>query len=256
VVVKTQQPHRLRPRTSLAKEAYLLDTLASRLGARVPRLFGYDKVDTAEGAVEYLCMSRMRGLPARVAEISDAARPVLLTGLGRLLRTLHTMPADDAVVPRDTDAATLRRRLEFGFGDLADALTGRGGAWTAPVPADEVARRALAALPDTLAGPPVVLHSNASPTHVFVDPDTGQLTGLIDFGDAYASHPALDLHRWPSPADRVMIRDGYLDGGPVGADFDRVWTIAMIVTDMAVIAAGSPYASRATVDLTGRLGDL
>ena len=106
VVVKTQRPHRLRPRTSLAKEAYLLDTLASRLGARVPRLFGYDKVDTAEGAVEYLCMSRMRGLPARVAEISDAARPVLLTGLGRLLRTLHTMPADDAVVPRDTDAAT------------------------------------------------------------------------------------------------------------------------------------------------------
>jgi Ser/Thr protein kinase RdoA (MazF antagonist) len=30
----------------------------------------------------------------------------------------------------------------------------------------------------------VVLHSNPSPAHVFVDPDTGQLTGLIDFGDA------------------------------------------------------------------------
>src|SRR5437773_7714365 len=46
VVVKTQRPHRLRPRTSLAKEAYLLDTLGSRLGAQIPRLFGYDKVDT------------------------------------------------------------------------------------------------------------------------------------------------------------------------------------------------------------------
>jgi len=53
-----------------------------------------------------------------------------------------------------------------------------------------------------------------------------------------------------------MIRDGYLDGGPVGADFDRMWTIAMIVTDMAAIAAGSPYAPQATGDLTGRLADL
>jgi hypothetical protein len=32
MVVKTQRPHRLRPRTSLAKEAYLLDTLASAHG--------------------------------------------------------------------------------------------------------------------------------------------------------------------------------------------------------------------------------
>ena len=54
----------------------------------------------------------------------------------------------------------------------------------------------------------------------------------------------------------VMIRNGYIDGGPVGADFDRMWTIAMIVTDMAVIAAGSPYAPQAAADLTGRLDDL
>jgi hypothetical protein len=25
-------------------------------------------------------------------------------------------------------------------------------------------------------------------------------TGLIDFGDAYASHPMLDLRSWPDPA--------------------------------------------------------
>src|SRR5439155_8688644 len=112
--------------------------------------------------------SRMRGLPARVAAISDRARPVLLTGLGRLLRTVRATRADDDVVPRDADGAALRRRLESGFGDLADALSDRPNAWTAPVPADEVARRALAALPDTLT-PPVVLHSNPGPTHVFVD---------------------------------------------------------------------------------------
>jgi hypothetical protein len=137
-------------------------------------------------------------------------RAALLTGVGRLLRTLHATPADDPIVPRDVDAAALRRRLEFGFGDIADALAERPRGWTLPMPADEVTARVLGALPASLAQPPVVLHSNPSPTHVFVDPDTGQFTGVIDFGDSYASHPALDLHRWADPADRTAIRAGYL----------------------------------------------
>ena len=65
VVVKTQRPHRLRPRTSLAKEAYLLDALAPGLGGRIPRLLGYDHVDTVDGVVEYVCMTRIPGLPVR-----------------------------------------------------------------------------------------------------------------------------------------------------------------------------------------------
>jgi hygromycin-B 7''-O-kinase len=150
----------------------------------------------------------------------------------------------------------VRQRLEFGFGDIADALAERPSMWTLPIPAEEVARRAVAALPESLAQPPVVLHSNPSPTHVFVDADTHTLTGLIDFGDSYASHPALDLHRWPAPADRVMVRDSYLAGGPGSVEFDLVWTVAMIFTDMAVMANGSAHARQAEVDLTARLGDL
>ena len=40
---------------------------------------------------------------------------------------------------------------------------------------------------------PVLLHSNPGPTQVFVDPANGRFRGLIDFGDSYLSHPALDL---------------------------------------------------------------
>jgi hypothetical protein len=101
-----------------------------------------------------------------------------------------------------------------------------------------------------------MLHSNPSPTHVFVDAETGRFTGVIDFGDSYCSHPALDLHRWPDPADRMVLRRAYLDGTPAGAEFDRMWTIAMIYTDLAVIAAGSPHADAAAADLAVRLGDL
>src|SRR4051812_29204600 len=43
VVVKTQRPHRVRPRTSLRKEAGLLAALGDRLAGRISRLYGYDR---------------------------------------------------------------------------------------------------------------------------------------------------------------------------------------------------------------------
>ena len=77
-----------------------------------------------------------------------------------------------------------------------------------------------------------------------VTPQPGQghpadrsLTGLIDFGDSYVSHPALDLHRWPDTADRLTLREGYLAGSVPTADFDAAWIVAMIYTDLAVVAS-------------------
>ncbi len=61
VVVKTQRPHRLRPRTSLAKEALLLQTLAEPLGHLIPHLVGHGYADGAQGVVEYVVMSRIPG---------------------------------------------------------------------------------------------------------------------------------------------------------------------------------------------------
>ena len=219
VVVKTQRPHRLRPRTSLAKEAYLLDALAPALVARIPRLLGYDRIDTAAGTVEYLCMTRIPGLPVRSAAI--APRPgrgcwpmsaaLAADPARRRRRPIRSCPPTPTPLP-------LYRRLEFGFADHPPMLSASGPArWTLPLPAAEIAARALAALPASAGAPTVVLHSNPSPTHVFVDPAHSTMTGVIDFGDAYTSHPALDLHRWPAPADRVAIRDAYLDGmAPIG----------------------------------------
>jgi aminoglycoside phosphotransferase (APT) family kinase protein len=251
VVLKTQRPHRLRQRTSLAKEAYLLDLLAPRLDGRIPRLLGYDQVGTAQGLVEYVCMTRVAGRPAQDAAVCGDARRVLMTELGTLLRTLHAAPVDPERLPTDGDAAALRRRLELSFADIADAFAQRR---VADVDLCDVIDRSLSALPATLE--PSLLHSNPGPTHVFVDPVQGQFTGLIDFGDSYVSHPALDLHRWPDPADRVLLHDAYVDGATPDRDFDRMWTIAMIHTDLAVIAAGSAYAHAAAADLVVRQAQL
>jgi hygromycin-B 7''-O-kinase len=256
VMVKTQRPHRLRPRTSLAKEAHLLRHLASLLGDRIPELLGYGRLEAPEGEVEYLVMSRMPGDAFNRQDTDPAARKHLLRDVGALLARLHAVPtgpllAERDLVPVDSDGAALARRLELGFGDLVDLIGEDPACWSPIRSPEEVAAAAVAMVPTEFT--PVVLHSNPGPMHVFCTPD-GAFTGLIDFGDSYASHPAMDLRTWPDPADRVALRDGYLGGATPSTDFEAAWTAAMIYTDMAVIASRPALATAAAADLALRLG--
>jgi hygromycin-B 7''-O-kinase len=259
VVVKTQRPHRRRPRTSLSKEAGVLDLLARSLGDWIPRLLGYGTAETHVGTVEFLVMSRITGRSLVHQPLTGARRDVLVARVAGILRRIHA--ADPGEVrghglPSDgEDVAALRRRLRDGFADLVDGIAEHPGRWTSSVSTGDVVSAALAALPATLTQPPVLLHSNPGQTHVFVD-ETGSFTGVIDFGDAYVSHPALDLRSWPDPADRVLLRDAYVDGRPVSAEFDAVWTVAMIYADMATIVRRLEYADRAERDLAVRLRSL
>ena len=77
-----------------------------------------------------------------------------------------------------------------------------------PLAPDEIGRRLMQTMPDVKNI--VALHSNPGPEHTFVDPVSGRLTSLIDFGDAYFSHPVNDLRRYRSPADRQAVLDGDL----------------------------------------------
>ena len=81
----------------------------------------------------------------------------------------------------------------------------------------------------------VALHSNPGPVHTFVQPDTLAFVGLIDFGDAYISHPALDW-RWPTHADRVALLHGYCDDTPVTDEFMAAWRAALVLSDMSALA--------------------
>ena len=255
MVIKTQRPHRLRPRTSLAKEAHLLRALAEPLGRHIPAVLGYGRFEAPESEVEYLVMSRMPGDAFIRQDTEPAARTALLDELGVLLALLHAVPAEALLegtdlVPVDPDGAALARRLEPGFADLVDLIAERPEAWSLTPSPQEVAVAALAMVPRDLT--PVVLHSNPGPMHAFCTSD-GVFSGLIDFGDSYASHPAMDLRTWPDPADRLALRDGYLGGASPGADFEAAWTAAMIYTDMAVLASRPALAAAAASDLALRL---
>jgi hygromycin-B 7''-O-kinase len=260
VAVKAQRPHRLRPRTSLRKEAGLLAALAGLLPGRIPALYGYDRVDTAAGPVEFIVMSRVSGRPAVGRELPPTSRRMLFRAIADVLRVVHGLDAGaiqpaDGTFPTVDGAAALRARLEPNFADLVDGLAARPDRWPLEVPPDRVAERALAALPARLDHPPVPLHSNPGPTHVFTDA-TGGFTGLIDFGDAYAAHPALDLRSWPDPADRLLLREAYLGGCSPGAEWDAVWTVAMVYADMGALTGPTLHAAPAAADLVERLGQL
>jgi aminoglycoside phosphotransferase (APT) family kinase protein len=259
LAVKTQRPHRLRPRTSLAKEAALLTAFAVPLAGRIPRLYGYDSVDTDAGSVEFIVMSRVPGRAAGRSTVPLPARRELLADVAGVLRIVHTLDVGGlgaaGLLPVDEGAAGLRARLEPNFADLVAHPAGRPNRWPLDVPPDQVAERALAALPRQLAQPPVVLHSNPGPTHAFTDL-SGAFTGLIDFGDAYVSHPALDLKSWPDPGDRLTLREHYLQGSAPSAEWDAVWTTAMIYADLGALVGSSPHAPRAAADLAERLGQV
>src|SRR5437879_11134525 len=70
-IFKTQRPHRIRPRTSLAKETLHLEQLAkSAPEVSVPRVLGYGKDDD----VEYILMTRVPGVAMHCVDVAGVAR--------------------------------------------------------------------------------------------------------------------------------------------------------------------------------------
>jgi hygromycin-B 7''-O-kinase len=235
-IFKTQRPHRVRPRTSLEKEVFFLEQLANRApDLSVPRVLGYGRDDE----VEYILMTRMPGVAMRHVTVEREPRVELLRQLGAALRQVHDVDPGpfraSGLFPGDEDTAATRARLEHELEHATDAALEHRALWTLSVSAEVAAARARGGL-EVIDAPPVPLHSNPGPEHVFVDPRTLRLSGVIDFGDAYLSHPALDFRRWAQPADRSALMRGYATGNRISASFEANWhaiSIIMLMLDFA-----------------------
>ena len=240
VVLKTHRPVRLRTRvveefeTSLEKEALFLEHMAREPGIRTPRLLGYGR----ESGVEYVCMTRVLGVTLRRTGFSPLQRERALRELGVTLRRIHGLPqaplANSSLFPQVGSGPAMRVHLEGLFARIVEAMSELPQEWQMRLPADQVAATALAALPDTTER--VALHSNPAGEHVFADPQTGALTGLIDFGDAYIGHPAFDLRPWRELGDRNAVLSGYVqETGPVDGSFLATWRVALILGELAAV---------------------
>jgi hygromycin-B 7''-O-kinase len=247
IILKTQRPHRLRPRTSLAKEAAFLRHLAAFPEIPVPCVLGYGQTEE----VEYLCMTRMPGDAVIRQAIAGRARARALHTLGQVLHQIHLVPLEplreSGLFPGDRSADDLRGRLAEAFDEVLALLQRADSVWPFDREPYAVVETALAALPATTAF--VALHSNPGPEHTFVDPETQTYTGTIDFGDAYISHPALDLRRWKNPVDRESLLEGYLSLGSVDEAFMAVWRVTQVWADMIVIATAPAHQEAAHVHL-------
>jgi aminoglycoside phosphotransferase (APT) family kinase protein len=236
LILKTQRPQQLRPRTSLEKEVFFLNQLAAAAPElSVPRVLGYGR---AEPGIEYTVMTRMRGTAMRHAGLDPTARRAVLVELGRTLRRIHALPQrpflESELLPGDHAFVDVQMRFGRSFMDLADAVRCEQLPWNFELTPEQLGARALAALPHTRER--VALHSNPYLEHVFVDPHTGAYAGLIDFGDAYISHPACDLRRWTRPADRAALLEGYTRDGPVTDGFLGTWWVQGIAVNAQVMA--------------------
>jgi len=248
LIFKTQRPHRLRPRTSLRKEIVFLQQLEGMEGVNVPRFIGYGH---PELSLEYTLMTRMPGIALRSARLEGETRREAMLELGRMLRCIHNIPQaplrDSGLFFGDQSPVDVRWRMGSLFDELSEMIQQGSKPWNFPLPPDEIGRRLMRTLPDVKTSVP--LHSNPGPEHTFVDPLSGKLTGIIDFGDAYFSHPVNDLRRYRSPVDRQAVLDGYLESGHMGEEFMATWRVANGIADLMAIVSSPEYRSAAMQDL-------
>ena len=245
LILKTQRPQQLRPRTSLLKEVFFLDHIAAHAtDLSVPHAIGHGYGEDESGApIEYTLMTRMPGIAMRYAALDPHARWVAVREIGRALRRIHALPQaafrDCDLFPGDSSSVDVRLRLGRYFTELADEVRYEGLPWDFDLTPEQVGAMALAALPAdrTL----VALHSNPYQEHVFVDPESGAFSGVIDFGDAFISHPACDLRRWTRPADRDALLEGYTSDSPVSDAFLATWRALAVFSNANAMAA---YAQR------------
>lgn len=234
LILKIQRPQQLRARTSLAKERFFLNRLAGVAGVWVPSVIA---CGTAGPLIAYTLMSRMPGTALVAAGLGNEPRRRALFELGRMLRLIHGVPQqplfDARLIPGDHTPTDVRWRFGTLFDEAVILAAHASVAWPAALEPRRLARLAMRALPEADAF--VALHSNPSAEHAFVDVHTGQLTGLIDFGDAYFSHPVHDLRRFRCPADRAAVYEGYVADAAVSRNFEETWRVACVLAAMLAV---------------------
>lgn len=126
-------------------------------------------------------------VPGVAAAEASPDLPALADTLAALLTALHSVPLGEAaevVAPDPDDAATWLREVGKEYAEARDAF---------PADLRPAVEEFLAAPPPAPAGRLVFCHQDVRDDHVMVAPESGLVTGLIDWSDAVLGDPALDL---------------------------------------------------------------
>lgn len=161
----------------------------------------------------------MRSLPGEPVEGSS---PALVTA-GQQLAVVHSIRLGGygALAVTGTEAAGSSDTWAAFVADLTSGLDHLQAAGVLTEPLTAAARTALGQSTDDLAfdGPTVLLHGDLKLAHIFALPE--RHVGIIDWGDASAGDPRLDLARMSmtGPAAFTAFMSGY--GSSVTPELDR-----------------------------------
>jgi len=198
----------------LGKEAYLLDLVRSRLSIPVPAI-----VHKGEAA---LVMTR---LPGRPAGFTDADPVAVAWQVGAILRELHTITFESfgyietrVTNPVSANLEYMRRRVErkvrSGPAALRDALEGHFAEHEQAFAGCETA---------------VLCHNDAHDANVLVE--GSRVTGLVDWENAVAADPILDLAKAYAFSDGrndetlQALVEGY---GPLRTDWREAFDLYVV----------------------------
>lgn len=196
--------HRPAWRTAHATERAAQRLVASDPQIAAPALVGTGSLfDDADSPWPYLITTRMSGVSASRAELSNEQRLALAVALGRQIRRVHALPTSSAATQADWPAVDVTSAARQS--SLPPHLSAQAGEFLARLgPTD-----------------PVFVHGDLCAQHVFVD--KGALSGIIDWGDAMATdrhYEVIQLHRDLFACDKALLR-AFLDASdwPVAKDF-------------------------------------
>lgn len=181
-------PRRPEGARELARERPVLDLVRPALAPDVavprPELFADPGPDFPYPVVGHRFVE---GVAADHPEVP--VHPALPARLGSALGRLHAVSPDRARAAGVGEDPEGVRAWDREMRELVAELRG-----TSPV-----ADAALDGLPgeeqvpEDYAGPPRVIHNDLCPDHVLLRPDTGELSGIIDWTDTALADPALDF---------------------------------------------------------------
>jgi aminoglycoside phosphotransferase (APT) family kinase protein len=225
LVLKTQRPSKTRPQTSLEKEVFFLNQMQAVEQIRVPRVLGYGIDD----GIEYTVMTRMPGKAVRWLNLEGEDRSRVLHDLGRMLRYIHELNQkpfkESQFFQGFLNETNLKGSIQQSFSTAVERLGDRPPGWTLTITTEQVAKMVLDSFPTNVET--VALHANPGPPHTFVNLENKMFSGVIDFGDAYISHPAFDFIAWSSTVDQRMVLEGYTLEAAVSDEFMAVWRSVM-----------------------------
>ncbi len=241
-------PKRAEIAASQKMQSGLLRSLAPFLPVAVPRI-DY-MVHSADLPYSFIGYRKLPGVPLAKAAANLVEPERLAARIGAFLTALHHFPAEDAALFGMPDTTPQAWRAQY-----VSMLTELRALFPRLTPPERERTEALFATylddPVHFRFAPVLLHRDLGGDHLLLDPRTGDLTGVIDWGDISIGDPAQDFCGLPA-AWLPALLTSY--GGAVDATFaDRVAFYRALAPYHTLIfglrTGGEPFIERGLAEL-------